>query len=77
MLVLVGLTGEVTTVVRAKLLYQVAVPLLQVAVKDELCPEQIVLGVAVMAVGVEGVGLTVTEILPDVLLHPAALTHAT
>ena len=34
-------------------------------------------GVAVIPVGADGVGLTVIETFPDVLLHPRSLTHAT
>ena len=49
----------------------------QVAASVELCPEQIVLGLADTAVGFEGVGFTVIVVFDDVLLHPAPLTQAT
>lgn len=77
MFVLVGLTGEVTSVVSALLVYQVTVPLLHVADKAELCPEQIVMGLAEILVGADGIGFTVIEIFPGVLLQPNALTHDT
>ena len=77
MVVTTGLTGLVITEVNAELLYHVAVPVAQVAERVELCPEQIVAGLAETAVGADGVGLTVTLTLPDVLLHPALLTQAT
>ncbi len=77
MVVAVGFTEFATIFVSATSLYQVVVPLLQVAAKVELCPEHIVDGLADMDVGDEGVGLTVTEMFPDILLHPAALIHAT
>jgi cation transporter-like permease len=73
----VGFTGLVTIVVKAALLYQVSVPVAQVAERVELCPEQIVAGLADTAVGAVGVGLTVTAIFPEALLHPAPLTQAT
>lgn len=73
----VGLTEFETTFVSAASLYQVAVPLLQVAVKVELFPEHIVDELADIAVGAVGVGLTLTTTFPEVLLHPAALTQAT
>jgi hypothetical protein len=49
----------------------------QVADKVELCPVQIVAGLADTAVGAIGVALTVTITLPEALLHPALLTQAT
>ena len=74
----VGLTVVfVMTLVKAASLYHVSVPVAQVADRIELCPEQIVAGLAETAVGADGVGLTVTVVLPDVLLHPALLTQAT
>jgi hypothetical protein len=73
----VGLTGFVTVVVKPELLYHVAVPVAQVAESVELCPEQIVVGLAEIAVGVVGVGLTVTATFPEILLHPAPLTQDT
>jgi len=73
----VGLTGLVTVVVKPELLYQVTVPVAQVAESVELCPEQIVAGLAEIAVGAVGVGLTVIVTLPDILLHPALLTQDT
>ncbi len=63
--------------VNPALLYQVTVPVAQVAASVELCPEQIVEGLAETAVGAVGVGLTVTVALPDGLLQPALLTQAT
>jgi hypothetical protein len=57
--------------------YQVAVPVAQVADRVELCPEQIVAGLAKIAVGAVGVVLTVTVIFPEILLHPKPLTQAT
>jgi hypothetical protein len=64
-------------VVRAASLYQVVVPVAQVAASVELCPEQIVAGLTETAVGAVGVGLTVIVVLPEVLLHPEPLTQAT
>lgn len=58
-------------------MYQVTVPLLHVAAKVELCPEQIVAGLAEILVGADGIEFTVIEIFPDVLLQPNALTHDT
>jgi hypothetical protein len=55
----------------------VVVPVAQVAERVELCPEQIVVELADTAVGAVGVGLTVTVVLPEMLLHPALLTQAT
>jgi hypothetical protein len=40
-------------------------------------PEHIVAGLAETLVGATGIGFTVTEIFPEVLLQPAALTQAT
>jgi hypothetical protein len=40
-------------------------------------PEHIVVGLAETLVGATGIGFTVTEIFPEVLLQPAALTQAT
>lgn len=51
-----------TEVVSPELLYHVKVPLLQEAVKVELCPEQIVVRLAEMPVGPEG-GEPTKEIL--------------
>ncbi len=73
----VGLTGLDMIFVRAASLYHVVDPVAQVAASVELCPEQIVEGLAETAVGADGVGFTVTVALPDVLLHPALLTQAT
>lgn len=72
-----GLTEGVTEAVSAELLYQVTVPILQVANKVELCPEQMVAGLADIAVGAVGVGFTVTVIFPALLLHPVLLRHVT
>jgi hypothetical protein len=69
--------GLAIIVVKAASLYQVVVPVAQVAASVELCPEQTVAGLAETAVGAVGVGLTVTVVLTDVLLHPALLTQAT
>jgi hypothetical protein len=69
--------GLAIIVVKAASLYHVRVPVAQVAASVELCPEQIVDGLADTDVGVVGVGLTVTEVLPEALLHPAPLTQAT
>jgi hypothetical protein len=59
------------------LLYQVSVPVAQVANKVELCPVQIVAGLADTAVGADGVELTVIVTFDETLLHPALLTQAT
>jgi hypothetical protein len=75
--VTVGLTGLVTVLIKPELLYQVTVPVVQFAESVELCPEQIVAGLAEMTVGAVGVGFTVIVTLPDALLHPAPLTQAT
>jgi hypothetical protein len=75
--VVAGLTGLVTIVVKAKLVNHVAVPVVQVAASVEFCPAQIVAGLAKTAVGAVGVGLTVRVTFAEALLHPAALTHAT
>jgi hypothetical protein len=72
-----GLTGLVTEFVSKISVYQVAIPVLQVANKAELCPEQIVVGLAEMLVGAVVVGFTLTVTFPETLLHPAALTQAT
>lgn len=74
---LVGLTEFEIIFVNAASLYQVAVPLPQVADKVELCPEQIAAGLAERPVGAVGVGFTVTVTLPEVLLQPKLLKHAT
>lgn len=58
-------------------MYQVTVPLAQVAIKDVLCPTQIVAGLAEILVGVAGVGFTLTVAFPETLLQPAVLTQAT
>ena len=58
-------------------MYQVTVPLLHVADNAELCPEQIVAGLADILVGAVGIGFTVTDIFPEVLLQPNAVTHDT
>ncbi|CAN1524824.1 hypothetical protein MCERE19_01186 [Spirosomataceae bacterium] len=76
-MVVLGLTVFETTLVSAASLYHVDVPLTQVADKVELCPEQIVLGLADTAVGADGVGFTVTVKFVELLLHPALLRHAT
>ena len=55
--------------------YQVNVPVEQVAVKVVLEPEQILLGLAATAVGVAGVGITVTVTEEGTLLH-APVTQA-
>ena len=66
-----------TAVVKEEFVYHVAVPVAHVAESVELCPEQIVLGLAAIAVGAVGVGLTVIETFLETLLQPAALTHET
>jgi hypothetical protein len=71
-----GLGLEIV-VVSATSLYHVTVPVAQVAESVELCPEQIVAGLAVTPVGAVGVGLTVIVALPEVLLQPALLKQAT
>ena len=76
-MVTVGLTGLEITVVRLASLYQVVVPVAQVAASVELCPEQIVLGLAETAVGAVGVGLTVTVTFEAALLHPVLFTQVT
>jgi hypothetical protein len=55
----------------------VDVPVAQVAKRVELCPEQIVVELADTPVGAVGVALTVTVVLPEMLLHPALLKQAT
>lgn len=74
---MLGLTVFETTLVRAASLYHVVVLPTQVADNVELCPEQIVLGLAEIPLGADGVGFTVTVILPELLLHPVLLRHAT
>jgi hypothetical protein len=69
--------GLAIILVKPELLYQVTVPVAQFAESDELCPEQIVAGLAEMEVGAVGVGFTVTVALPEELLQPALLTQAT
>jgi hypothetical protein len=73
----VGLAGFTVVVVKAALVYQVGVPNEQVAERVELCPEQIIVGLADTPVGAVGVGFTVKATLPEALLHPALLTQAT
>jgi len=51
----VGLTGLDMTFVKTASLYQVVVPVAQVAESVELCPEQIVAGLAETVVGAVGV----------------------
>lgn len=69
--------GLAIIVVKAASLYHVTVPVAQVAARVELCPEQIVVGLAETAVGAVGVGLTATVTFVETLLHPAPLTQAT
>jgi len=69
--------GLAIILVKPELLYQVTVPVAQFAESVELCPEQIVAGLAEIAVGAVGVGFTVTVALPEELLQPALLTQAT
>jgi hypothetical protein len=69
--------GLAIIVVKAASLYHVVVPVAQVAASVELCPEQIVVGLAETAVGAVGVGLTVTVALPETLLQIFPLTHET
>jgi hypothetical protein len=77
--VVVGVAGLGLAIIvfKAASLYHVVVPVAQVAARVELCPEQIVAGLAETAVGAVGVGLTVTVVLPEALLHPELLTQAT
>jgi hypothetical protein len=49
----------------------------QVAASVELCPVHIVAGLAEIAVGADGVALTVIVVLTEALLHPALLKQAT
>lgn len=75
---MLGLTVVVgTVVVSAAFVYHVIVPLAQVAIKDVLCPAQIVAGLAETLVGAKGVGFTVTVLFTETLLQPAVLTQAT
>jgi len=77
--VVVGLAGfgfEIAFVNPASL-YQVVVPVAQVAASVELCPEHIVLWLAESPVGADGVGFTVTVTFEAALLQPALLTQAT
>lgn len=74
---LAGLTEFEIEFVNAASLYQVAVPVLHVADKVELCPEQIVAGLAKMPVGADGVGFTFTVTLPEELLQPPLPTQET
>lgn len=79
MVVEVGVAGlglEII-VVKAASLYQVVVPVAQVAASVELCPEQIVAGLAEIPVGADGVGLTVIVTLPEGLLQTPPLTQET
>jgi hypothetical protein len=55
----------------------VVVPVAQVAERVELCPEQIVVGLADTPVGAVGVALTVTVVLPEALLQTPPLTQDT
>jgi hypothetical protein len=71
-----GLGLEIIDVSAASL-YQVIVPVAQVAESVELCPEQMVDGLADTAVGADGVGLTVIVVLEEALIQPAPLTQAT
>lgn len=62
----------VIVLVSPESLYQVAVPLLQVADKVELCPEQIVAKLAEIAVGTVGVILIAPTVTFVVEVHPLA-----
>lgn len=72
-----GLTGFTAVVVNVLFVYQMGVPVTQVAESVELCPEQIVAGLADTAGGAKGVEFTVRVIFPEALLQPKLLTHAT
>ncbi|CAN1524757.1 hypothetical protein MCERE19_01184 [Spirosomataceae bacterium] len=72
-----GITGFETVVVKPASVYQVTTPELQVADKEELCPEQIVVGLAEIPFGDDGVGFTLMVTFPASLLQPLVLTHAT
>lgn len=61
-----------TVLVSPASLYQVAVPVLQVADKIELCPEQIVAKFAEIAVGVVGVIFVAATVTLVVTVHPLA-----
>jgi hypothetical protein len=63
--------------VSAASLYHVIVPVAQVAESVELCPEQIVVGLADTPVGAVGVALTVTVVLTEALLQTPPLTQDT
>lgn len=72
-----GLTEFEIKFVNAALLYQVTVPVLHVADKVELCPEQIVAGLAEIPVGAVGVGFTFIVTFPEILLQPPLPTQET
>ena len=67
-----GLTVLETVLVSPASLYQVAVPLLQVADRVELCPEHIVAKFAVIAVGAVGVIFVAATVTFVVAVHPLA-----
>jgi hypothetical protein len=56
---------EAKVVVNAASVYQVNVPVAQVAESTELSPAHIVAGAAAMAVGAVGIGVTVTVTFAD------------
>jgi hypothetical protein len=67
-----GLTGLEIVVVRAASLYQMVIPVAQVAASVELCPEQIVAGFADTPVGAEGVMLVVDTFIVVFEVQPLA-----
>jgi hypothetical protein len=60
---------DAKVVVNAASVYQVKVPVAQVADSTELSPAQMVAGAAAMAVGAAGIGVTVTVTFADGLTH--------
>jgi hypothetical protein len=67
-----GLTVFVMVVVKLTSLYQVTEPVAQFAESVELCPEQIVAGLAEIAVGAFGVILVVETLAVVVAVQPFA-----
>lgn len=72
MVVVEGLTGPEIVVVRAASIYQIVVPVAQVARSAELCPEQIVDGLADTPVGADGVLLVVETVTVVFEVQPLA-----
>jgi hypothetical protein len=67
-----GLTVLVMVEVKAASLYQVVVPVAQVAKSVELCPEQIVAGLAATPVGEPGVTFVEITVTVALALQPLA-----